>query len=243
VTERNRNLKLREVEARLAGATTSLEPRGDTDRAAMIIDLDRLEESDLRLLVSHGERIEAAAIADRLLRRQFLLRRSFQRAFVRDCIGWTGELAELPMRADREQRPYCLAAPGTWLSFSSSAAIAVAAASMKTQIGIDIEALRPVEDLKGLSQRFLCPSEVKRLSELAEAQRHSAFLRLWTIKEACLKAIGHGLSYGLDKFEVVGAGQRYRVRPPAEFGDGSSWNIDALAVPEGYVASLARYSP
>ena len=59
------------------------------------------------------------------------------------------------------------------------------------------EAIRPQVDWQALARRFFTLSEVQQLDELPAGEQLSAFFRIWTGKEAYLKACGAGLSLPL----------------------------------------------
>jgi 4'-phosphopantetheinyl transferase len=67
-------------------------------------------------------------------------------------------------------------------------------------IGVDVESLDKKTDILGIAKRFFCPEEYQALSTAADPQ--DLFFRIWTQKEAFVKAIGAGLSFGLEKFCV-----------------------------------------
>ena len=69
------------------------------------------------------------------------------------------------------------------------------------EVGVDIEYMRPIE-VEELAGRFFSPSEVSSLHGLTPAERKLGFYRLWSRKEAFIKAIGKGLSYPLHDFSV-----------------------------------------
>lgn len=69
-------------------------------------------------------------------------------------------------------------------------------------IGVDIEAPREMGELMALAERNFTATECRELLALPEAGRLRAFLRCWTRKEACLKAIGSGLSIEPGLFEA-----------------------------------------
>jgi len=71
------------------------------------------------------------------------------------------------------------------------------------EIGIDVEQHRPVHDWDRIAHRFFSPEEASELSDLPEAERIAAFFNCWSRKEACIKAIGGGLSIPLDSFRVT----------------------------------------
>jgi phosphopantetheine--protein transferase-like protein len=61
-------------------------------------------------------------------------------------------------------------------------------------VGIDVERIRPVENAKGLMQRYFSPSEYAQWQKSTAEGRADVFFRLWTSKEAVLKAVGHSLA-------------------------------------------------
>ncbi|AMS13090.1 hypothetical protein A3218_01680 [Pseudomonas chlororaphis] len=75
----------------------------------------------------------------------------------------------------------------------------VLALTLESSVGIDVESRHRAVDLE-LAERFFSPHEVRHLSGLAEAERASAFITFWTLKEAYIKACGQGLSIPLDSF-------------------------------------------
>lgn len=68
-------------------------------------------------------------------------------------------------------------------------------------IGVDIEKIKG-KDWQPIAKRFFHPLEVEQLEQADDANQ--LFFQLWTLKEAFVKAIGHGLSYGLEKFAIDG---------------------------------------
>jgi 4'-phosphopantetheinyl transferase len=70
------------------------------------------------------------------------------------------------------------------------------------QIGVDLEAIRPIPDHADLARQTFAPGEVAALSDLPPADRLPGFFRCWTRKEAVVKALGAGVSMPFDRFEV-----------------------------------------
>ncbi len=68
-------------------------------------------------------------------------------------------------------------------------------------VGVDVEQLREIGDLDALAERCFTAREQQELAA-AGNQRAERFLRGWTRKEACLKAIGCGLSLEPASFET-----------------------------------------
>jgi 4'-phosphopantetheinyl transferase len=109
------------------------------------------------------------------------------------------------------------------------------------QIGIDVEQVRTLETYLDLAERYFTPGESSALKKVPREHSTEAFFHIWTRKEAFLKAIGLGLTHGLERFEVS-------VPPddPARIlhidGDrkaGARWAMQALFPATGYVGAVA----
>ncbi len=70
-------------------------------------------------------------------------------------------------------------------------------------VGIDVERLDRQTDA-ALAERYFSPPEIEYLHGKADEQgRQDAFLRIWTLKESFIKAIGTGLQTPLADFAFV----------------------------------------
>jgi phosphopantetheine--protein transferase-like protein len=77
--------------------------------------------------------------------------------------------------------------------------------------GIDIEIVRDMPDRLSIAERFFAKEEFLFLSQLeSEKKQNDYFFKLWVIKEAILKTLGRGLSYGLDKVFIDGFEEQMR---------------------------------
>jgi 4'-phosphopantetheinyl transferase len=65
--------------------------------------------------------------------------------------------------------------------------------------GIDLEHRRTRANALEIARRFFTADEAAWLGSLGESERYTAFLELWTAREAVLKALGRGIAFGLDK--------------------------------------------
>jgi len=88
-------------------------------------------------------------------------------------------------------------------NLSHSKGIALYAFCLAADIGIDLEKIRPISDAEDIAARFFSPGEYARFQALPKEKRNDAFFACWTRKEAFIKAVGEGLSYSLDSFEVA----------------------------------------
>lgn len=74
----------------------------------------------------------------------------------------------------------------------------VLALSRARDIGVDVEWLNPHFDYTSIAQRFFTMEEQSMMDALLEPQRRTLFFELHTLKEAYVKALGKGLSYGIE---------------------------------------------
>jgi 4'-phosphopantetheinyl transferase len=84
-------------------------------------------------------------------------------------------------------------------SLSHSGHWAVLAVGQQDWLGVDIEVSRSTRDLPGIAQGFFHPDEFKQLTLMPVVEQADYFYRLWTLKEAFFKALGTGISAGLEK--------------------------------------------
>jgi len=69
--------------------------------------------------------------------------------------------------------------------------------------GVDVERMGRVSDHESVARSSFSAAEFAAFMELPTAQRELAFTRLWTLKEAFIKATGMGLATGLKRFSFV----------------------------------------
>lgn len=123
---------------------------------------------------------------------------------------------------------------------SRSEDLAVFAVGHDREIGVDVERVREDIDLEPLARRVLNVAELREFGQLEPEVRRRAFYRCWTRKEACLKALGAGLTVAPDELDVTGDHVQLPIREPAtglaRFG---VWSLHDAAVGPGYVATLA----
>lgn len=85
---------------------------------------------------------------------------------------------------------------------SHSEALGVFAFCLSRRVGVDIEWHRPLADMDDLARRFFTAGESALLASLSGLEKHELFYKIWTCKEAYLKAVGAGLLLPLDQVEV-----------------------------------------
>lgn len=197
--------------------------------------------AELRALLSADE----AARADRFHfdrhRRRYTVGRGVLRRLLAAYAG--AEPGSLSFEYGPREKPRLAAglAPGLEFNLSNSEELALVAVTTGVEIGVDLEALRPMEDALEISERFFSAPERTALAACPAQDRDAAFFRCWTRKEAYVKAVGDGIALGLDRFDVsLDPGEAARFL--ALEGDparAAQWSLTHIEPAPGYTGALA----
>lgn len=187
-------------------------------------------------ILDDEERARAARFRFERDGRRFVARRSFLR---RVLAGYTGAApASLRYRRSNFGKPELMDADGLAFSTSHAAGLAIVAVTTHGDVGVDIERLRRIPDGLNIARRFFTGAELEHLRSIPTSMRPDAFLRLWTRKEAYVKAVGRGLSMPLRDFDVLERADGGVVHS-GDAGGQPAIRLWPVEVPAGYVATAA----
>ena len=135
------------------------------------------------------------------VRDRYLIRRAFVRTVLSqytqvDPADWTfgsGPYGKPEVVTPKAEIPL-------FFSLSSCEGIIACLIGSDRKLGLDIERWDPSIDVDPIADHYLTPSEAQFLHKLPSGERSQAFLKLWTLKEAYLKALGVGLSLPTETF-------------------------------------------
>lgn len=129
-----------------------------------------------------------------------------RRAKLLDYLSFRLGLPEAEITLERAPggKPFLAHPPGFWFSTASRDGLLLVAGSERGPVGADIETLDRCRAAWPEAVRLFAPAERAALAALPEARRPLAFARLWTAKEAVLKARGIGLAAGLAEPDLSG---------------------------------------
>jgi 4'-phosphopantetheinyl transferase len=134
---------------------------------------------------------------------------------------------------------------GLCFNVAHSHGVALAAVSWDRPVGVDVEKIRGGKDLDGLAERYFSTNEIAALREVSPAEQSRAFYLGWTRKEAFIKALGLGLAFPLDAFDVsLKPGEPASlldVRSPRISRDG--WTMIDVELGEIYAAAAVTREP
>jgi 4'-phosphopantetheinyl transferase len=105
------------------------------------------------------------------------------------------------------------------------------------EVGVDIECVRhEMPRCDDIVRRYFAPGEQREWFALPDSERARAFFKLWTRKEAFVKARGTGLFSGLDQFEVALDTPRV-VRTDGGASGANLWMSELPGIP-GYESAV-----
>ncbi|MEB2485269.1 4'-phosphopantetheinyl transferase superfamily protein [Burkholderia multivorans] len=182
--------------------------------------------------LSEAERARAA----RYLRHADAVRSAATRAALRDVLGAALQVAPhaIAIVVDEAGRPSLDPAHRVPLDFNVSHAgeHALIAWAPAGRVGVDIECCHRPTDWRALAGEVCAPAEIAYLHSLPDDARASAFMRVWSAKEALLKALGTGIAGGLGAFAVV---------PPRDAATPATTIVDPAAPAAGVAAFDAAW--
>ncbi|MCG8469130.1 MAG: 4'-phosphopantetheinyl transferase superfamily protein [Gemmatimonadetes bacterium] len=120
------------------------------------------------------------------------------------------------------------AEPALRFNLTHSADLALCIVGTDGAVGIDVERVASVRNLDRLAERHFSESELAEWTDLSSEDRQAGFYRVWTRKEALLKAAGLGLSRPLERVDSIGG----RL-------DGARYWLRDIAVGEGFRGAVA----
>ncbi len=175
-------------------------------------------------------------------RRAYVAAHALARSMVGEVSGVTP--AAVRFSAGPEGKPRLVAAPGTaslQFNISHSRTHVVCGVALFDELGVDIESADHAEVMT-LSERYFAPSEVELMRQAALDRRGLLFARLWTLKEAFVKATGDGLRCPLDKFAFTLDPIAIRFQWGAQSA-GREWQFAQLCPGHGHVIAIAVRRP
>jgi len=126
-------------------------------------------------------------------------------------------------------------------NISHSDGVALFAFARKYEIGVDIERIRDISESEQIVEQFFSARDKFFYHALPQEKRRDAFFNCWARQEAFTKGIGQGLSWPLNKFDVMPVtGEWYSPQTVEGAPKGvSDWSIQSLNLDREYAGALA----
>jgi 4'-phosphopantetheinyl transferase len=198
--------------------------------------------------LNEEERARAARFVQPHDQRRFAAARSHLRALLGACLQRDPATLEFAYGPWGKPSEPTADAAGLAFNLAHSANLGMIGVARTHSIGVDIEAMRRIEDWRELAKKNFAPGERRTLFAAPEAAHFDAFFATWTRKEAVIKLWGQGLSADLESFEVTtepDAAPRLLSRNDATLTDADLWSFQpgagfwgAAAAPRGQISSV-----
>jgi len=192
--------------------------------------------------LSDDERVRAARFRHDLDRRRFTVGRSLVRTTLAAHYGC--QPSAIRFRTGRNDKPEVeppAGMPPLHFNVSHSGDL-VLAGFAPCEIGVDVEQVRDSVDLCNVATEVFSTNEQRALTLTPEAERAPLFFRLWTCREALLKASGAGLSGCSRLRDELDLGL-----PPADdqvvIVDGRAWRLMSLPFVADHALAVALGDP
>src|SRR5207247_3087890 len=154
-------------------------------------------------LLSDAERHRASRFACDRPRRRFIVGRGRLRQLLAARLGVQPRAVEFVYRArGKPALGARFANSGLRFNVAHCDDVAVYAFSRGREMGIDLEAVRVIPGADAVAVRFFSRWEREAYQALDARARPLGFVNCWTRKAAFIKALGDGLYFPLDRFDV-----------------------------------------
>jgi 4'-phosphopantetheinyl transferase len=226
---------------RLASGT-SLSCAGEAVEVASVsLNAEPAAVEELAQCLSDAERLRASRFVFARDRRRFVVARAWLRRMLGPRLGIEPEAVEITYGPrDKPALPRHAASSDLRFNVSHSEEVAVYAFARGREVGIDVEAVRAIEDADAIAARFFSVRENRAYCALDPRDKPLGFFNCWTRKEAFIKAIGDGLYHPLDSFDVsLAPGEPARILRVGDVpGESCGWHLETFSPAPGFVAAV-----
>lgn len=201
-----------------------------------------LHFKELECILTGTERERAEKYHFIIDRNRFILRRGI----LRNMIGRYKSIdpKEIRFKINQYGKPFVVnGKQGSPLEFnlSHSKEMVLYAFTLGRRIGVDIEYVRSIKDIKAIVENNFSSNEKVEFNVLPANIQQEAFYHCWAQKEAFLKALGDGLSRRLDQFDVsmIPDSPAVLKRTLWDEEEAGRWSLTSIHSIPGYTAALA----
>ncbi|MDR2093835.1 MAG: 4'-phosphopantetheinyl transferase superfamily protein [Azoarcus sp.] len=195
----------------------------------------------LKAVLSKEERDRLGRFRFRCDHDSYLAAHAVQRLLLSELTGQAPETLEFTYnefgKPELVERP---GSPAVRFNLTHTKGMAAMAVAIGFDIGIDVEWMQDGINFQDLSDRHFTRAENDYLECVPSRQRKTAFYRLWTLKEAYVKAVGQGLNCALDSFNLLDidtvprlADSRKETMP--------GWHVESIVPSDYHCIALAIY--
>lgn len=201
------------------------------------LDVDSTIEGAARALLSTREKARADRFAYARHRRRYTVAQAHLRRALGELRGI--HPARVRFRYGEHGKPFLNGGPVFNQSHSSERVMIGVA--VEGRLGIDLEKIRTVRLMAEIAGKNFAPDEAALFRRTPDRERQHMFFRIWTCKEAFLKALGVGLTEPLRSFSVnPPRSRRSALVRAGEHGEApADWHVANIPCSHGAEAAIA----
>jgi 4'-phosphopantetheinyl transferase len=178
--------------------------------------------------LSPEERTRAERVIIQEKRRQFVAARYGLRAILSRYVGIPPQ--DLIFAYHTHGKPFLVGNATIEFNLAHSGDLALVAVA-RQPVGVDLEQIHPLPSMAQMAQIAFTPEELRALYDLPPQRRLCAFYRIWTRKEALMKAQGDGFRRARN-FNVP-------VTHPQQTIELDGWAVYDIPHLPGFIAAVA----
>lgn len=216
---------------------TALPSPAHTDIGLWLIDIDQAPSSWDMGLLSAQEQARAARFRFEVHAARYRASHVALRLILGQVTGQAP--ASLAFTEGSHGKPRLAHTGAPHFNLSHSAGWALVGVDRAHPIGVDIEVMTPMDDADELARRNFTTAEYAAFSSTPVDRQLETFFRVWTRKEACLKALGSGLSIEPGEFEA-GVGEHEQGTVIAVEGQPCAMRVGCIPLAIAALAAWAR---
>lgn len=174
------------------------------------------------------------AIAERFkfskLRERYIINHGILRQLLAERVNESAK----NLRIDKAEfgKPFLPDYPELSFNMSHSGNLLTIAISSQCQLGMDVECYKERNTWEGMVKKCFAPEEADFWYDLDSAERGRVFYQFWVKKEAFVKAVGKGITLGLDQCVVNPDDLTSFLRVPEPGDSADKWQIYSLNLSE-----------
>ena len=228
----------RQAEAWLAPPSLFSLSQGDVQVWRASLERTQAEREALWRFLAPGERARAERFRFDIHRHYYIVGRGLLRLLIGSYLSLPP--TEIQFAYSRYDKPSLVNEPAFCFNVSHSQGKLLIGFTWGMALGVDIEQVRTLDDMDAIARRFFSEAENLDYARVPAALRPEAFFNCWTRKEAFIKAVGEGLSFPLNEFDVtLRPGEKAVLRQVrGSVDEAARWSMRTLNPFSGYRGAL-----
>ncbi len=156
--------------------------------------LDEEDPAFFQNFLSPDEVLRAARLRSPLSANRFCIARGILRTLLAEYLATSPEYVQFSYGLHGKPKLAGESQGNLSFNVAHSNGLAVFAIARGSDIGVDVEEIRQIDELAGCASIFLSPEELVEFKAIPDLKKLERFMTLWVSKEAILKAYGIGFS-------------------------------------------------